>query len=309
MKSILGAFTVCLIAAGAFADRDIDVTKKADSNGRVDIEIKSGKVRLHGWDRTEVRIEGTLGDGVKELEFDASGSRTKIVARTRSGVRRGSVDLDIYVPAGSKLDIETVSASIQIENMGSEDIDAQSVSGTIEIDRCEGEIAAESVSGTVSIAHAMEEVSVQTISGGIVIAGNPTHVEAETVSGSIVIDGVAESVEVESVSGSIRIAGAALEECTAETVAGSVNYTGGLTQDGEIDIHSMSGSINVRLSHPIDGEYELSSFSGTIRLDLGEGVQLTDARGPGSRLSFEYGNGDAEITVESFSGNITIEVE
>ena len=309
MKSILSAFTVCLIAAGAFADRDIDVTKKADSNGRVSVEVKSGKIRVHGWDRAEVRVVGTLGDRVKELKFDAKGSRTKIVAHLGLGMGQKSVDLDIYVPAGSELDIETVSASIRIEDMGSEDIDAQSVSGTIEIDRCDGEIAAESVSGTVSIAHAVEEVSVQTVSGGISVAGNPTNVEAETVSGSVVIDGVAESVEVESVSGSIRISGAALEECVAKTVSGSVRYTGGLVEDGEIDIHSMSGPITVRLSHPVDGEYRLSSFSGKIRLDLGEGVQLTGGRGPGSRLNFEYGDGDAEITVESFSGSITVEVE
>ena len=309
MKLILNAITVCLIATSAFADREIDVTKAADLDGRVSVEVRSGKIRVHGWDRAEIRVVGRLGERVKELEFDAKGSRTKIVVHRHLDGRRTAVDLDIYVPAGSEMDIETVSASIRIENMGSEDIDAQSVSGSIEIDHCKGAIAAESVSGTVSIAHAVEEVTVETTSGGISVAGHPTNVEAKTVSGSVEIDGVTESVDAKSISGGIRIAGDMLEECAAKTVSGSIGYAGGLAEDGEIDFHSMSGSVDVRLRHPVDGEYKLSSFSGRIQLNLGEGVQLTGGRGPGSRLKFEYGDGDAEITVKSFSGSITIEVE
>ncbi len=68
-SSYASLFFVPLLAlsAEAGAATPIDQTRALDARGRVDIENIKGRIQVRAWERNEVKISGTLGDGVEKL--------------------------------------------------------------------------------------------------------------------------------------------------------------------------------------------------------------------------------------------------
>ena len=60
---------VSLIALSitSHAATPIDQTRPLDPTGRVDITNLKGRIQVRAWDRAEVKISGTLGDGAEKL--------------------------------------------------------------------------------------------------------------------------------------------------------------------------------------------------------------------------------------------------
>ena len=79
------------------------------ADGRVLISNLSGSVMVTGWDREEISVEGTLGRGTERLDFEVSGDRAriKVIIPRRARNVEGS-DLEIKVPRGSRVEVETV---------------------------------------------------------------------------------------------------------------------------------------------------------------------------------------------------------
>ena len=67
-----------LAVAVAAAGQQVERTIEADPNVSVEVENLAGSVVVHGWTRAEVRVTGTLGDDVEELEITGQGSRISI---------------------------------------------------------------------------------------------------------------------------------------------------------------------------------------------------------------------------------------
>ena len=58
------------ISASISEERRVD----ADAEGMVEIGNTAGSVSIKGWDRKEVEVKGTIGDGVKELVVERTGN-------------------------------------------------------------------------------------------------------------------------------------------------------------------------------------------------------------------------------------------
>src|SRR6476646_1703604 len=54
----------------------IDTTVKLDRGGAVDLSLVSGRIRVTGWDRSDVKISATIESG--RLEFEANSSRVML---------------------------------------------------------------------------------------------------------------------------------------------------------------------------------------------------------------------------------------
>ena len=54
----------------------IDTTVKLDRGGAVDLSLISGRIRVTGWDRQDVKISASIESG--RLEFDANSSRVSL---------------------------------------------------------------------------------------------------------------------------------------------------------------------------------------------------------------------------------------
>jgi hypothetical protein len=54
----------------------IDTTVRLDRGGAVDLSLISGKIRVTGWDRADVKISATIESGY--LRFNANSSRVSL---------------------------------------------------------------------------------------------------------------------------------------------------------------------------------------------------------------------------------------
>jgi hypothetical protein len=285
------------LSATAHAATPIDQTRPLDPTGRVEIENLKGRIQVRAWDQPQVKISGALGDGVEKLvvEGDSRNLMVKVQYPKNSGWggnKTGPTDLVLMVPLRAELDIESVSADVEVTGVAP---------ATVSI---------ESVSGNVVLTGAPREVDVETVSGDQRLTVNSADVQAESVSGNLVLRGrMNGEVSTETVSGNIDVIvnGERVNELSANTVSGDADIRTALASKGEIKLESVSGDLTLVLPKDVSAEVRGSSFSGSLSAPGAKIIK--PEHGPGSSFSTRYGNGDGEINIETFSGSAQVRLE
>ena len=269
----------------------IDTTVGLDRGGTVDLSLISGRIRVTGWDRQEVKISAAIDEGL--LRLDANGSRVTLSVDEADGTRRhrgrhdvGDARYEVSVPRGSRLILEAVSGDV-------------SASGS------QGEIEATSVSGDVDVANGVREVSVESVSGSAHAAQINGNLRAESVSGDVRVETVTGNVEASSVSGSIRLIGVQSKDVRTETVSGDVVYSGSIEPGGRYSFESHSGNVRLSIPRGAGAQFSVETFSGDITTDFPVTVPPTSGTREG-RMDFTIGDGRARVTAQTFSGRIVI---
>jgi DUF4097 and DUF4098 domain-containing protein YvlB len=284
----LGFVVLALSVAAlpALAQQRVDEKRPAGKNGVVEIRNVAGSVRVTGWDREEVAVTGTLGKGTERLEFSGSGNRTlvKVVLPHFSHHVDGS-DLEIKVPAGSTLDVETISADISVDG----------VSETVKL---------ESISGSITAGGDPRRFDVKTVSGDVEVTAANAPGRAKSVSGRVTLKGVAGAVEASSVSGEVSVTGGSVSNVELETTSGSITLNAGLAKDARVEAKTVSGEVELSLPANVGADFEVKTFSGDITNEFGQPARRTSEYGPGKELSFSVGGGGARVEAKSFSGSV-----
>ncbi len=81
-------------------------------------------------------------------------------------------------------------------------------------------------------------------------------------------------------------------------------HSAGLQPGGRISLQTVSGSIALTLPARTSAQLKVSSFSGSIRSDVGEVER--PRYGPGSHLDARIGGGDGDISINSHSGSVRV---
>lgn len=299
-----GVFHVARSEAGE--TRPVNESRKAPDDVNIEIENFAGSVTIEGWNKNEIQVEGTLGEDVERLDFNVSGSSAHIEVRVPEGRNRKiKSELTIRVPTGAQLEIETITASIEVEGVTGGDTEIESISGSIKVEDGTGDVDVSSISGSIALDGHYENVEIESISGSITLRGESESVSAESMSARISAHGVTHELDAQTISGGILVEGKGLEDFSAESVSGQIQLEGSLAQDADVDVHTVSGSIRLTLDKPLEGDYYLRSFSGGIESDLGPSPERR--RGPGRESDFSHGDGDASVSLESFSGRIVLQ--
>jgi DUF4097 and DUF4098 domain-containing protein YvlB len=280
------------VAGIALAGEAVDLTRSVDASAQIEIENISGSVTVKGWNQAQVKVTGTLGDDVEELKVSGDENHLQIEVEVPDSHGFGKRDveshLEVWVPEGCRLHVETISARIEVSDVN-------------------GTAALESVSGGVDLTGQPQQVDVETVSGSIEIEGSQTEISAESVSGSVTLSGVVRSVEVETVSGRIEVVAGEIDAADFESVSGSITFSGSLTSNAELDIEAHSGSVDLALPVGTAASFEVSTFSGGIRNGFSDRqAERTSRYTPGRYLEFSTGSGGAEISIETFSGSVNL---
>jgi len=279
----------------ALADTPINLTHEALPNAHVSISNIKGEVTVSAWDRNQVQVTGRLGDGARPLAIEGSnGNMTiKVQSQGKSGwlnfgsdTSMGSTTLDVRVPKGTSLDVDVVSAPMNIDGIDGGTIKVNTVSGKARINARSPNIDANAVSGSIELAGSADKVSLQTVSGDI-LAPN-----------------VGAEADLQTVSGRIRVSGGPWRKLNLSTVSGDVQLTGGLAPNGSFDVDSMSGDVQIQVPSNLSAIIKASTFSGDLRSDFGA-VKKGD-HGPGSELHATAGDGAGKMNIETFSGDLRI---
>ena len=270
----------------------IDTTVRLDRGGAVDLSLISGKIRVTGWDRPDVKISASIESGW--LQFDANSSRVSLrVEDSDDNGRRshrhnnvGEAQYDVSVPRGARLILEAVSGDIIAKGS-------------------QGEIEATSVSGDVDVSDGVRAVSAEAVSGSVHAAQVNGNLRTETVSGELRAENVTGNVEASSVSGDIRLVGVQSKDVRTETVSGEITYTGSLEPSGRYNFESHSGTIRLNIPRGSGAQFSVETFSGGVSADVPITIPPGSRRREG-RMDFTIGDGRAKVTANTFSGEIVV---
>jgi DUF4097 and DUF4098 domain-containing protein YvlB len=297
VAATLGAAIAVAFAAPAFAATPINQTRPLAVDGRVHIENLKGRVVVRTWAQPQVRITGSLGRGVEKLDVSGSGQSLDIVVEYPDhggGWHWGKKDdteptiLEVTIPNRASLDIETVSA----------DIDVQQMAGR--------KLAAESVSGSITVtASSPGQADFENVSGNTLLRLTTANLDASAVSGDIrASGGITGEVELETVSGDIELGAQALDRLAVNPVSGDAILRAALRPGAQVKGETLSGELRLELPANTGARLHAETFSGDIRAPAGKVDE--EEHGPGKSLDTRIGNGSADIHLESFSGEVEV---
>lgn len=287
-------YVLCLIlfaaAVPTWAD-GVDEKAPADPNGWLDVVNHRGSLVIEGWDRREVEVTGDIGDEVERVEVNRRGDRVyvRVIANHRKD--RADADLVIRAPAGNSLEIQTISA----------DIDIKGFSGTQRVS---------STSGEVTVLGLSDEGRFTSVSGDIEVRaedGGAERLETKAVSGDVIVTGgVYEEIRANSTSGDVELTIKQAKRIRVDSTSGDVEVNSFSGEDLDLRAESISGDVEIELQGPMPG-LSLTTMSGRIDQCMGLEVERED-RGPGESLRAS-GQSKGRLDANTMSGDIDVCVE
>ena len=280
------------------AAKDLNQVWRIANDASIEIHNVRGRVVVNAADQDRASLSGSLGAGSKlVVSGDALHLQLHVEAVTAThGLLGGSnnpgadSDLILGVPRGVALTVDLVSADGKISGV-------------------EGKsLAVNAVSGDVNLASGAAEVDVQSVSGDVLLevahANANRRVHLQTVSGNIDAKGPGARIKLETVSGQIHLTTAQAQEIEASAVSGDIEIVAALAAHGRMQLETMSGDVHAKVPAALSANITAETFSGGIRSDFG--TVKKQEYGPGSSLEVRNGDGDAQITLKSFSGSVDI---
>lgn len=255
--------------------RPIEKTFPATADTIVEVRNLHGQVKIHGWDKMQVRVIARPHSRAVEAHFERSASRIHIhthLLQASAPASERVVDYKICAPANIHIEVELKTGTLDIENF-SEDVNVVTVTAS---------------------------VSLHNLSG---------HTSVKTLNGSIRAERCAGRMEVETISGTVRFTDCAVNYLTASTTSGDIYYTGSLKYAGTYEFNSNEGAIELQL--PADASFELSAHAlqgevtSEFPLKSRSHGRLPKRRFQSSLLGTTQ-SGAALVRATSFSGTIRI---
>lgn len=264
----------------------IDTSFAFDSHGTVSLTLGSGDIIVTGGARDQIRVHATSENGGIRLE--ASGSR--LTLELSNAYRGDESRFEVTVPVGVR-------------------VIARAQSGDISISGTEGEVDARAQSGDIKVENASNRLDIGTLSGDVEVHNVSGDIQIKSVSGDVQVSDFKGDFEGETVSGGIVLRNASGRYIRSHTTSGDLVYEGSIDPTGRYELSAHSGDIRLGIPSNSSAQLTISTWSGTIDSDFpitlrpGEhGIGSAQAK----RFTFEIGGGDARITAETFSGDVTI---
>jgi len=298
MKMKLFPIAIALAPAFAFAGTPINQTKSVDADATVEISNVKGSVTVSAWDKNEVAITGTLGDGSRGLTVEGGGGHLEVKVegpdKSKSWFNWGSdsgmqeTTLELKVPRKASLEIDVVSATVTVNEVAGRSMSVDSVSGRVKVDSPAAKVRVDAVSADVEFTGKSDDANIETVSGDVQIRGVGGRVHGETVSGSIRIEGAQPH-----------------PTKLVQSAASDIEIRGALEKGGRVHVESMSGDVRLRFPGSLSARLEAKTFSGSIKSDFGQ-VEKPE-HGPGEDLDVKLGDGDGDINIDTFSGDVSVQ--
>jgi len=228
-----------------------------------------------------------------------------------------SIDIEVGLPAGMRLDVRTGSGDVEIaDREGPVEIDTGS--GDVEVGVAAAGLDVNTGSGDVEVETARHVVNLDTGSGDIFVGGIGGNGKISTGSGDVTVRKVAGEIGVGTGSGDVEINNS-VGAVEVDTGSGDVDI---LHHTGSADINTSSGDITLGLDGG-EGEIVIDTSSGEVdivmygvdayKVDISTGSGSISSRVPMTvrdasrrKLSGRYGEGGFSLIVNTASGSVSI---
>ena len=260
-----------------------DTTISVRPETRLEVTASAGTIDVKVWDRTAVRIVARPQRGAVVLAA-LDGAVLDVRARTPTG-GIDLVDYEITVPKRMNL------------TLGRNDVD-------ITIHGTEGSVNASISSGAIVVDGGRGAVSLRSFEGPIELRGTRATIKAESTLGPITLTDIVGDVDVKSNSHHVTLVNVDSRNLRASSISGVVRFSGPLHEDGTYLLTSHSGSVVLRSVPPINATIGVASVSGAFRSAIPYSIINRTRAGI---FAARFGNGGAQVTMESFTGALVVE--
>jgi hypothetical protein len=268
------------------AGNEFRQSRSADPEGTVEIFDIAGSIELTGWNRPEIEVTGAPDDIGDRVHISGGGDKTSIHVRPGVGASHAGEELQlvIHIPEKSEVKATLVSADLKVQGLKG-DVNLRTVSGNIS-----GEVGG--------------DLSVNTATGSIhLTARGAKSTELRTINGDVELKGGSGEVEIQTVSGNAKVDLATLTRGRFHSISGNLTAHLSLAPDAELDGESVSGNLRFDFPAAPSADFDIQSFSGNIDNCFGPKTEKAHY-GPGARLEFKNGQGQARVRIETKSGDV-----
>jgi len=285
-RSALAAVAFAVTVASTLqAQQRVERRIAVAGNVSVKIWIPAGSVRLIGWDRDSLVVEGTIGKG-EAFFFGGAGAAAKFgVDEPPAGKPAQPAHLVAYIPRGGRVNVRTVGGSI-------ESIDLSGWFNT--------------VAGDIRLSGATDEVNAEAMDGSIHLDVVSPYARARTGSGALTAAGRVEDLSAATVSGPVTINTQGIVRGRFESVTGPIIVEAPLDRAATIDIDNHNGSVELRLAASLLGDFDLTSVTGSITNRFDKRSAVVSRQGRGQELAFVTSPKGPRIVVRTFKGSIVL---
>jgi hypothetical protein len=284
---------------------------KLERGGRVAISNRFGHITIMGWDRDTIEATATKENTAEPIQV-------KITADSaRGGLLRITPDLENEStrrepgrfektippgfggqPRGPKIALVVkLPRYAEIESISAEagSIEVSDVNGALNIRNEHGNVKVENVEKAVNVAVTRGNITVNKVGGDVHLFALIGTLSARCVKGRVEANNTSGLITLFSVGGDVD----------AETTGGSIELTSAVNASGRYRLKTMDGKLRMSIPANAPGfTATLWSYRGEAKSDF----PLTQESQTGvvHRLSGHYGNGQAQIKLDSFGGNISL---
>ncbi|MGH9754288.1 MAG: DUF4097 family beta strand repeat-containing protein [Blastocatellia bacterium] len=221
--------------------------------------------------------------------------------------RPREISLEMKVPRYAEIEMITVNRSEVIVSGVETAITVSGARSAIKLSRV-GAVEVRTSSGDVEIEDANGLVDVITTSGAIVVKNARSDVRALSLNGRIEIRCARGRVDVSNTDGPITLSGV-IGDASATATNSDVRFSGPIRAEGRYYLKSMSGAVEMETPANSPGfTASLSSYRGGIETDFSlKSNKANTSNSPvNRRLIGRHGNGQAQITLDSFDGKVRL---
>jgi hypothetical protein len=304
------------------------VVMKLARGGRLAVTSRIANIKVVGWDKDtiEATAQGESGPRVLKAEVTGDPSRARVYLYVPAMARRSDHSLDIVVNLPKYADVETLESqtgnidvsdvdggvaissgtgSVSVNRVGS--LKVGSRAGDIEARDIKGEVTAKTLQGAIIVANVAGRVDVSATNGDVEVRNAGGDVRATSATGDIEVRCAKGRSEVSSASGSLTLVGVG-GDAEASTASGDVTFKSAIRAGGNYRMKSISGEVEMTVQpNPPGFTATLITYSGEI--DTAFPLKLDTGLPAGSKnrqVTGRYGDGQAKITLDSFSGTVRI---
>lgn len=308
------------------------------ANSQISVRADRGDINVYGDDKNTIRVttrKTAYGDNENQgkeraervhVNVNQTGTSFSVEPQENSGEGRPvRTDMEIHVPKGAVLNVETASGSVQVSN----------ANGNVTINDHHGDVEVRGAGADVNVDGSINTATIVGAGGDVRVSGNVDHVEVSNVQGSVTTQGTFDGMRFEHVAKGVRFL-SNRTDLTVSALNGRLELESGgdlsladasgnvslVTKDrditfqnvtGRIHIENTSGGVTLRFSEPPAQPIEVSNRSGAITLELpGRSAFDLDARSDNGEIETEWGDsgklstlGGNAVLVDSFGSHGT----
>jgi DUF4097 and DUF4098 domain-containing protein YvlB len=275
-------FTLVTGAVVMMAGQQTDTSMAVTRGQRLEVNAYGGDIKVSAWDKNMVRVEA---NGADRDRIQISSSATSLSVRTQG--RHGppsDIDLKITAPAWMALNLAGVHTNVTVQGCQAP-VSVETVEGEVKVSGGNGLVSLRSVQGSVALQGAKGRISVNSVNEDVQVTRSTGDIMAETVNGEITLD-VVDAATVD-----------------ANTVNGDISYNGPVRNGGRYAFSTHNGDVTLTVAEGTNATVAVSTFNGEFESEFPVPISGTTK---GKGFNFTLGNGNAQVTLESFQGTIQL---